>query len=107
MLPFGLRSAPKIFNAVADALYWHLRQSGITYLYHYVYDYILVAPPQSSLCQSWLDLLLSECAQLGVPIASHKTDGTTTVVTFLGILIDTDRGELRLPQDKLLTVETV
>ena len=29
MLPFGLRSAPKIFNAVADALEWYLRQSGI------------------------------------------------------------------------------
>jgi len=59
-----------------------------------------VIPPQSPLCQSWLDILLAECAQLVVPIASHKTDGPTTGATFLGILIDTDRGELRLPQDK-------
>ena len=29
MLPFGLRSAPKIFNAVADALEWCLRADGI------------------------------------------------------------------------------
>ncbi len=29
MLPFGLRSAPKIFNAIADALEWTLRQQGI------------------------------------------------------------------------------
>ena len=36
-----------------------------------------------------------------VPIASHKTEGPATVVTFLGILIDTGRGELRLPHDKL------
>jgi len=86
---------------VADALHWHLSQSGITYLYHYLDDYIVIAPPQSPLCQSWSELLLAECAQLGVPIASPKTDGLTTVVTFLGILIDTDRGELRLPQDKL------
>ena len=28
MLPFGLRSAPKIFNAVADALHWYLCQRG-------------------------------------------------------------------------------
>ena len=27
MLPFGLRSAAKIFNAVADALNWHLQRS--------------------------------------------------------------------------------
>ena len=32
MLPFGLRSAPKIFNAVADALHCHLQQSGIPLL---------------------------------------------------------------------------
>ena len=29
MLPFGLRSAPNIFNTVADALHWHLVQVGI------------------------------------------------------------------------------
>lgn len=29
MLPFGLRSAPKIFNAVADALEWIVGQEGI------------------------------------------------------------------------------
>ncbi len=29
MLPFGLRSAPKIFNAEADALHWCLHHEGI------------------------------------------------------------------------------
>jgi hypothetical protein len=29
MLLFGFRSAPKIFNAVADALIWYLHSSGI------------------------------------------------------------------------------
>ena len=28
-LPFGLRSAPKLFNAVADAVEWILRQAGV------------------------------------------------------------------------------
>lgn len=28
-LPFGLRSAPKIFTAVADGLEWAMRQEGI------------------------------------------------------------------------------
>lgn len=101
MLPFGLRSAPKIFNAVAEALHWHLVQSGITHLYHYLDDYIMVAPPHSRLCQRWLDVLLAECNRLGVPIAPHKTEGPTCVITFLGIQIDTVRGELCLPEDKL------
>ena len=29
MLPFGLRLAPKIFNAVADALEWCIRRNGV------------------------------------------------------------------------------
>ena len=50
MLPFGLRSAPKIFNAVADAL--HLQQSGILLLYHYLDDFIIIAPPSlHSVCR--------------------------------------------------------
>ena len=38
-LPFGLRSAPKIFNAVADALQWVVKQNGVTYLEHYLAVY--------------------------------------------------------------------
>ena len=107
MLPFGLRSAPKIFNAVADALHWHLVQLGISYLFHSLDDYIMVAPPHSHLCQMWWDTLMAECAKLGVPIASQKTEGPASLVTFLGIQIDTDKGELRLPQDKLQRLKEV
>ena len=38
---------------------------------------------------------------LGVAIASHKTEGPTTSLVYLGIEVDTVAGELRLPQDKL------
>ena len=44
MLPFGLHSAPKLFNAVADALEWYLEKQGIRHIYHYLYDFIVVAP---------------------------------------------------------------
>ena len=33
MLPFGLRSAPKIFTA--DALEWCIREQGISFVAHY------------------------------------------------------------------------
>ena len=36
MLPFGLRSAPKIFNAVADGLNWCLQQAGVRFSLHYL-----------------------------------------------------------------------
>ena len=34
-LPFGLRSAPIIFSAAADAIEWIVRQKGVTLISHY------------------------------------------------------------------------
>lgn len=107
MLPFGLRSAPKIFNAVADALQWRLSQVGVQNLLHYLDDYIMVGPPGSDLCLDSLQRLLAECKRLGVPIAAHKTEGPAPCLTFLGIEIDASTGELRLPDPKLHRLQAV
>ena len=45
MLPFGLRSAPKIFSAVADGLQWILVQQGVTHLLRYLDDFIFSLIP--------------------------------------------------------------
>ena len=37
-LPFGLRSAPKFFNAMADALQWIFEQWGVSTVLHYLDD---------------------------------------------------------------------
>lgn len=39
VLPFGLRCAPKTFEAVADALEWVLLQAGVKNLIHYLDDF--------------------------------------------------------------------
>ena len=45
------------------------------------------------------------CSRLGIPIAQEKCKGPTTCLTFLGIEIDTQTLELRLPADKLTRVQ--
>ncbi len=107
MLPFGLRSAPKIFNAVADALNWCLQKAGIRYIQHYLDDFIVVAPPQSGECKEAVETMDAVCRQLGVPMAPHKREGPTTCLVFLGIEIDTVAGELRLPAEKLSRLTTL
>ena len=99
MLPFGLRSAPKIFNAVADGLHWHLQRSG------YLDDFMMLGPPHSRQCQGHLDTLQYQCNRLGVPIA--ETEGPSSYLVFLGIEIDTVAGELRFPTDKLQRLQTL
>ena len=44
-LPFGLRSPRKIFTAVADALQWVLEEQGVSWVAHYLDDYITMGPP--------------------------------------------------------------
>lgn len=103
-LPFGLRSAPKVFSAVADAMAWILFKRGIQFLLHYLDDFLLVGSPGSS--EASMARARAEAAfkELGVPVSSHKTEGPSTRVTFLGILIDTESLTLSLPEDKLLRV---
>ena len=47
VLPFGLRSAPKLFSAVADALQWIIRSRGPRFVFHYLDDFALVGEPGS------------------------------------------------------------
>ena len=100
VLPFGLRSAPKIFNAVADALQWILRNRGVKRVFHYLDDYI-IGGPGSSECEKGLRLLMEICEQLGVPLAPEKVAGPSTCLTFLGFELDTVNMQIRLPQHKL------
>ena len=77
-LPFGLCSAPKIFSAFADALAWVLGSRGIKWQLHYLDDFLFLGPPGSSACANALELALTTCRHLGVPVAMHKTEGPST-----------------------------
>ena len=100
-LPFGLRSAPKIFSAVADMITWALHCAGVPHLIHYLDDFLFVGEPNTEQGKRSLEIALQTLEYLGVPVAEHKTEGPATSVTFLGILIDTRNFQLRLPQEKI------
>ena len=99
--PPGSPVCPKIFNALADGLEWCVSKEGVPYIYHYLDDFIVLGPPGSPVCSQSLLTLKQLCSELNIPLAEDKQDGPTPVITFLGIVIDTVRGELRLPEDKL------
>jgi hypothetical protein len=41
------------------------------------------------------------CSQLGVPIAGDKTEGPSTRITYLGLLIDTEKMLIQIPDEKV------
>jgi hypothetical protein len=61
MLPFGLRSVPKIFNAVADAVERYPKSQGIAHLFHYLDDFTILGSPNSDECARSLTVLRQAC----------------------------------------------
>ena len=60
-LPFGLRSAPKILNAVADAMEWIFRSQGIELTMHHLDDFIMFGGSSIAECKEALDRALQFC----------------------------------------------
>ena len=100
-LPFGLRSAPKIFMALADAAEWIVRQRGINFVIHYLDDFLKVTSPDGYQGEHALRILLESFERLGLPVAWDKLEGPSTCLTFLGFQLDSSRWEVRLPRSKL------
>ena len=78
-----------------------MMQAGITFVMHYLDDHLFFLPPSSVSSTSLLSQILGIFDYLEVPVADDKVDGPITVVTFLGIQIDTVRFELTLPPHEL------
>ena len=101
-LPFGLRSAPFLFNQFADALEWILwNKYGLHWLIHYLDDYFLAGSPNSTLCENHLHCFLRVCKLLGFPVALDKVEGPATILIFLGLELDSVLQQIRLPRTKL------
>ena len=67
----------------------------------YLDDFLLLGPPDSSICEHNLDIFTQVCDGLGIPLATEKVEGPSTSLNFLGILLDIHRMEIHLPEDKL------
>ena len=106
-LPFGLRSAPKLFNALADGLSWILRAKGTRDQLHYLDDFLFIGAPNTEECKQALECALSTCAILGIPVATQKVEGPSTCLSFLGIELDTQALQLRLPVEKLRRLQAL
>ena len=99
--PFGLRSAPFLFNQLANAIHWILQQQyGIHHLLHYLDDFLTAGPANSNTCQQNLSYMLSLCNKIGAPIKAEKVEGPATRLTFLGIVLDTVTMEASISSER-------
>ena len=108
-LPFGLSTAPFLFNLFSEGIHWLLlalfsATSFAAELFHYLDDFITIIP-RASLTLDVATANFNAIYQpltdtLGVPRNDSK-DAAGCCITILGIEIDSYLLEARLPQEKL------
>jgi hypothetical protein len=102
-LPFGLATAPFLFNLFAEALHWILQcLLHAFYINHYLDDFIAIthSPSMSDPAGAFDEVYHTVTDYLGIPRNTRK-DEQGTCVTVLGIQIDSIAMEARLPREKL------
>ncbi len=91
----------RTFETFSTAVEWIAREKlSIDKLLHLLDDFLTIASTYS-VCKAHLDMFISLCNFLGIPIAPDKTFGPSTTLTFAGIELDSLRREARLPRDKI------
>ena len=104
-LPFGLSTAPFIFNLFSEGLHW-LLEAYLPFgsVAHYLDDFITVVNASAgnlpSVIATFDNVYIPLTDMLGIPRNDSK-DGAGTIVTVLGFELDTDQLQARLPQEKL------
>ena len=104
-LSFGSRSSPFIFNTFAQFLAWFLSAIiGISLIIHYLDDFFIAAPEYRH-CKIDMDKMLAACSYLGVPVNNKKVFGPSSILTYLGIELDSNLMICRLPVEKLSEIK--
>ena len=99
-LPFGLRSAPFIFNSIADMVEWMLKVNySIRYLLHYFDDFLSLGPAGSSDCADSITIPPICVFSSG----TAKCEGPTSVLIFPGIELHSIAQTARSPHAKLVS----
>ena len=104
VLQFGCRSSPKLFSDFAIAANLVMKRNGVTYSDQYLDDFITVGPPGSLICKKNLDIMTSTCQELGFKVNPDKVVQPTTCLEFLGIVLDTEKMEMRISDVRMTEI---
>ena len=77
----------------------------MSFVDHYIDDFITAGRPSSMECHNNLQIMLETRGSTGTPVEPDKMEGPSIVLVFPGIEIDTVAMQLRLPQEKLICIK--
>jgi hypothetical protein len=100
-LAFGCRSSPIIFDQLSQAICYIAQTNySIDIMFHLLDDFLTLDPPHSCADRT-MALLTLIFNRLNIPMVTEKTAGPSTVLEYLGIILDSDNMQARLPENKL------
>ena len=100
-LPFGASISCSHFQRVSNCIAHIVRvksqgKPNVNYLDDYLFAHLL-----KRLCDQQIRLFLRICEQICFPVSLEKTTWGTTILPFLGLLIDTVKQIIAIPVDKV------
>ena len=101
-LPFGCSISPATFELFSSFLEYAVRnRSKQGEVLHYLDDFLFGGRSGSNECSEIMAHFKQCMFDLGVPIALEKTEGPKTIIIFLGLEIDTELLQIKMPQTKI------
>lgn len=101
-LPMCCAVSCAYFEKFSTFLHWCVSEyTGQRGIAHYLDDFLFVGPRDGAVCGEILSAASMLFELLGVPVASDKTQGPVTCLSYLGIELDTGEGYCHLPRDKV------
>lgn len=98
-LCFGAKSALYIFSRLTDSICRYMRKRNVT-CYSYLDDIICISKDFDTGIRDQL-LLISVLRNLGFYVAWSKVQSPTRCCTYLGIELDVQNRQMRLPRDRM------
>ena len=82
---------------------WVLKkQYDVRFLLHNLDDFHTLRPPNSQTCQRNIDTSIQQFQDWGIPLHPDKLESPSTILTVLGIELDSVLSQARLPQENLI-----
>ena len=101
-MPFGCSISCHTWELFATFLEFCVaRQSQYRSLLHYLDNFLFGGRKGTNHCACILSVFMTKMRSLGVPVASEKTEGPTTKLSFLGLELDSSEMTIRIPKAKI------
>ena len=99
-LPFGSSISCAHFQAISNAIaflvFFRTKRKTLNYL-----DDFFFAALWKLFCDKQMEVFMDVCAEIKFPVALEKTYWGTTILVFLGLLLDTNRQLVCIPKEKV------